>query len=41
MSKEQFVNNNRGIDGGKDLPREFMTDIYDRIVNNEIKMHTA
>ena len=31
MSKEEFIRNNRGIDDGEDLPREFLSDIYDRI----------
>eukprot|EP00474_Spongospora_subterranea_P009142 CRZ09600.1 hypothetical protein [Spongospora subterranea] len=39
MTKEQFISNNRGINDGKDLPREFLSDLYDRIVGNEIKMN--
>ena len=38
MSKEAFVRNNRGIDQGKDLPRDMLESIYDNIVTNEIKM---
>jgi brefeldin A-inhibited guanine nucleotide-exchange protein len=38
MSKEAFLKNNRGINDGQDLPEEFMAALYDRIVNNEIKM---
>ena len=38
MSLEEFVKNNRGIDDGADLPRAFLTDLYQRIVVNEIKM---
>jgi Sec7-like guanine-nucleotide exchange factor len=30
MTKEQFVKNNRGLDAGHDLPREFLERIYDR-----------
>lgn len=32
------MRNNRGINDGGDLPVEFMENIYNRIVNNEIKM---
>lgn len=38
MTKSQFINNNRGIDGGKDLPTEFLEDLYDKICTNEIHM---
>lgn len=38
MGLEDFLRNNRGIDDGGDLPREFLVDLYNRIVNNEIKM---
>jgi len=38
MSKSDFMRNNRGINDGGDLPTDFMEAIYDRIVNNEIKM---
>lgn len=38
MSKEAFLKNNRGINDGQDLPESFMSALYDRIVNNEIKM---
>ena len=38
MTKEGFVRNNRGIDDGQDLPSEVLEDLYDRIVNNEIKL---
>ncbi|GLD93380.1 hypothetical protein PINS_up001972 [Pythium insidiosum] len=34
MSKEQFVKNNRGIDNGKDLPRQLLEDIYDDIAQH-------
>ena len=33
-----FLRNNCGIDDGADLPEDYMSDLYDRIVNNEIKM---
>ena len=38
MTKEGFLRNNRGIDDGQDLPAEHLTELYDRIVNNEIRM---
>jgi brefeldin A-inhibited guanine nucleotide-exchange protein len=38
MSKAEFVKNNRGINDGKDLPEEFLGEIYDEIQTNEIKM---
>jgi Sec7-like guanine-nucleotide exchange factor len=30
MTKEQFLRNNRGLDSGHDLPKEFLERIYDR-----------
>ena len=38
MTKNDFMRNNRGINDGGDLPVDFMEALYDRIVNNEIKM---
>lgn len=38
MTKVEFVKNNRGINDGKDLPEEFLGEIYDEITSNEIKM---
>ncbi|XP_062229284.1 brefeldin A-inhibited guanine nucleotide-exchange protein 1-like isoform X1 [Phragmites australis] len=38
MSKADFMRNNRGIDNGKDLPEDYLSALYDQIVNNEIKM---
>lgn len=38
MSKLEFVKNNRGINDSKDLPEEFLGEIYDEIQSNEIKM---
>ena len=35
---QDFLRNNRGIDDGADLQEDYMSDLYDRIVNNEIKM---
>lgn len=38
MSKLEFIKNNRGINDGQDLPEEFLSDIYDNIYSNEIRM---
>lgn len=38
MSKDQFVNNNRGIDNGKDLPYDYLENLYNSIVKNEIQI---
>jgi len=41
MTKEQFIWNNRGtwVDGA-DPPKELLEELYDKIVNDEIKMQT-
>eukprot|EP00955_Chlamydomonas_euryale_P053114 355369-Chlamydomonas_euryale.AAC.19 len=38
MTKEGFLKNNRGINDGGDLPEDFMSALYERIVHNEIQM---
>ncbi|XP_070554844.1 brefeldin A-inhibited guanine nucleotide-exchange protein 1-like isoform X2 [Ptychodera flava] len=38
MTKEQYIKMNRGINDSKDLPEEFLSDIYDEIAGNEIRM---
>lgn len=38
MTLEEFIENNAGIDNGKDLPREYMEQLFDEIANNEIKI---
>ena len=38
MTKEGFLRNNRGIDDGQDVDPAHLTELYDRIVNNEISM---
>ncbi|KAF8639703.1 hypothetical protein AX17_000965 [Amanita inopinata Kibby_2008] len=38
MTKADFIKNNRGINDNADLPEQFLSDIYDDIVNNEIRM---
>ncbi|KAL7663701.1 SEC7 domain-containing protein [[Candida] zeylanoides] len=40
MTFENFVMNNAGIDDGKDLPRDFLREIYDEIQSNEIKLQS-
>ncbi|EPS69736.1 hypothetical protein M569_05025 [Genlisea aurea] len=39
MTKADFIRNNRGIDGGKDLPEDYLGMLYDQIVKNEIKLN--
>jgi brefeldin A-inhibited guanine nucleotide-exchange protein len=38
MTRNDFIRNNRGINDNDDLPEEFLSSIYDEIVNNEIRM---
>lgn len=38
MTKEQYITMNRGINDGKDLPREYLENIYNEIETNEIQM---
>lgn len=38
MSKEQYIRLNRGISDSKDLPEEYLSQIYDEISGQEIKM---
>ncbi|KAN0116045.1 hypothetical protein V8E52_006351 [Russula decolorans] len=38
MTMADFIKNNRGINDDMDLPEEFLSSIYDDIVNNEIRM---
>ncbi|KAF8652076.1 hypothetical protein HU200_063022 [Digitaria exilis] len=37
MTEEDFIRNNRRINGGNDLPREFLSEIYYSICRNEIR----
>lgn len=39
MSLKDFIRNNRGIDNGQDLPKEFLSSIYNNIINSEIQMN--
>ncbi|CAL8096814.1 unnamed protein product [Orchesella dallaii] len=38
MTKEQYIKMNRGINDSRDLPEEYLSQIYDEIAGNEIKM---
>ena len=38
MTKEQFIKNNKGINDGKDLPKEYLEILFDDIKNDQIKM---
>ena len=38
MSKDQFVSTNRGIDDGKNLPREYLEMLYDSLLKNPITL---
>ncbi|VDN17886.1 unnamed protein product [Gongylonema pulchrum] len=38
MTKEQYIAMNRGINDQSDLPRDYLSDIYDEIAGHEIKM---
>ncbi|KAJ7964556.1 ARF guanine-nucleotide exchange factor GNOM-like [Quillaja saponaria] len=37
MTEEDFIRNNRHINGGNDLPREFLAELYHSICKNEIR----
>lgn len=37
MTEEDFIRNNRHINGGSDLPREFLIELYHSICKNEIR----
>ena len=38
MTKAQFLKNNKGINDGKDLPKEYLEILFDDIKNDQIKM---
>lgn len=40
MTVDSFIANNAGIDDGKDLPRELLTHIYEKIQMDEIKLQS-
>lgn len=37
MTEDDFIKNNRNINGGSDLPREMLSELYHSICRNEIK----
>ncbi|XXG41214.1 hypothetical protein AAC387_Pa01g1726 [Persea americana] len=37
MTEEDFIRNNRRINGGNDLPREYLSELYHSICKNEIR----
>lgn len=37
MTEEDFIRNNRRINGGEDLPREYLSELYHSICKNEIR----
>lgn len=37
MTEEDFIRNNRRINGGNDLPRELLSELYHAILSNEIR----
>lgn len=41
MTKEEYINMNRGINDNKDLPREFLESIYGQIAESEIKVKSG
>lgn len=38
MTMDEFVRNNRGINGGQDLPHEYLAELYTNIKNHQIQM---
>ncbi|KAI3704742.1 hypothetical protein L1987_74969 [Smallanthus sonchifolius] len=38
MTEEDFIRNNRRINGGNDLPHEYLSELYHSICENEIRM---
>ncbi|KAI3824074.1 hypothetical protein L1987_05521 [Smallanthus sonchifolius] len=38
MTENDFIRNNRRINGGNDLPREYLSELYHSICENEIRM---
>lgn len=41
ITKEQYIKMNRGINDSKDLPEEYLSQIYDQIAEEEIKMKST
>merc|ERR1711935_451256 len=40
MTKQEFLNNLRGVDNSEDLSRAYLSDIYDSIAANPIAIHS-
>lgn len=40
MTLQEFLENNAGIDNGKDLPKDFMIGLFNEIAKNEIKLQS-
>lgn len=40
MTLDDFFRNNRGINDGQDMPKDFLTEIYNEIQQNEIKLQS-
>ena len=38
MTKADFIKNNRGINDGADLPEALLSEVFDDILSNEIRM---
>ncbi|KAL5572687.1 hypothetical protein UlMin_022284 [Ulmus minor] len=38
MTEEEFIRNNRAINGGKDLPKEYLSELFNSISNNAITL---
>ncbi|KAL6331275.1 hypothetical protein AAG906_009703 [Vitis piasezkii] len=38
MTEEEFIKNNRAINGGKDLPREYLSELFQSISNKAISL---
>ncbi|XP_076942827.1 ARF guanine-nucleotide exchange factor GNOM-like [Bidens hawaiensis] len=38
MTEDDFIRNNRRINGGEDLPREYLSELFHSICENEIRM---
>lgn len=41
MTADEFIRNNRGINGGEDLPVALLRSLYDSIRKNEIKIRST
>jgi len=40
MTKQEFINNLRGVEDSEEIPKEFLSGIYESIANHEIALHT-